>query len=209
METKFTEQESLTLISEMIEQARNNFQKGSGNAMILNGCAVAFIALLNILLLFILPNPVLSFNIWWLMLPVMFVDRLIDKRQHKDALVKTHIDKIITAAWRSFSIAIVVFLITIFAYGIAQDNPRIFVLITPTIMLMAGATEFITAKACRFKPFLTGAWVLWGGTLACPATYILLHYWSGILHFLILAVCMVLAFVIPGYRLNKLAKSHV
>ena len=50
METKFTEQESLAIISKMIEQARNNLQKGSGNSMIFIGLSVAFTAILNVIL---------------------------------------------------------------------------------------------------------------------------------------------------------------
>lgn len=209
MESNFTEEQSLSVISEMIEQARNNLQKGSGNAMIFNGCMVAFVALLNIVLIFTLPNPYASFHIWWLMAPVWLIDRMINKRQEKNAVVRTHIDKIISTIWSGFGITTALFLIVIFGYGIAQHNPRIFILITPIIMLMCGLAEFITAKACRFKPFLIGALVMWGGALACLATYLVWPNWSGVFHFFILAVCMLSAFTVPGYQLNKLAKNHV
>ncbi len=206
METKFTEQQSLTLISEMITQARNNFQKNSGTAMIFNGCLVAFTALLNIALIYLLPNPNQSFLVWFLMIPGWFIDRMIDRKVDKEALVKTHIDKIISASWRGFGVAVVLFLILIFGYGHFMQNPRIFILITPIIMLMAGIAEFVTAKACRFKPFLYGAYTMWIGSLGCLLSYALWHSFSGIIHFLILALCMILGFVIPGYKLNKLAK---
>ncbi len=209
METKFTEQQSLNLISEMIAQARNNLQKHSGTAMIFNGYMVAFTALLNVVLIFILPNPNQSFLVWFLMIPGFFVDRIIDKKIDRQSLVKTHIDKIITTTWRGFGMAVVLFLGIIFGYGYFMQNPKMFVLITPVIMLMAGAAEFITAKACRFKPFSYGAYILWGGAVCCLASYVFVHSWSGITHFIILAICMILGFVIPGYKLNKLAKEHV
>ncbi|MDR1371272.1 MAG: hypothetical protein LBJ72_14305 [Dysgonamonadaceae bacterium] len=209
METKFTEQQSLGLISEMITQARNNLQKNSGTSMIFNGYLVAFTALANVALNFILSNPRQSFWIWLLMIPGAFIDRMIDKKIDKEAIVKTHIDRIIAATWRGFGNSIVLFLIIIFGYGYSMQNYRIFILITPIIMMMAGLGEYITAKACRFKPFLYGAFVMWAGALGCLGTYIFLHRWSEITHFLILAICMILAFVVPGYKLNKSAKQDV
>ncbi len=215
MEPKFTEQQSLALISEMIEQARNNFQQGAGNAFILNGCAVAFIALLTIALAFIFPNSNQVFWVWCLMVPVSFIDRMMDKRVDRNAMVKTHIDKIISTTWRAFGIAVGLFLFVVFGYSIAGSNHgienswRLCVLITPVIMIMAGTAEFITAKACRFKPILTGAYIMWGGALACLANYAFCHKWSGVAGFVILAVCMLLAFAVPGYKLNKMAKENV
>ncbi|GHU88818.1 hypothetical protein FACS1894174_04770 [Bacteroidia bacterium] len=206
METKLTEQQSFELISEMITQARNNLQKNSGTAMIYNGLLVAFVALANVALVFILSNPVQSYWIWLLMIPGAFIDRMIDKKIDKENLVKTHIDKIVSATWRGFGYSVILFLIIIFGYGYSMQNPRIFILITPMIMLMTGFAEYITAKACRFKPFLYGAFIMWTGTLSCLGTYLFLNYWAGIAHFFILAICMILAFVIPGYKLNKLAK---
>ena len=66
METKFTEQESLVIINEMINRTRNNIQKGSANSMIYNGYAVAFTAILNFILLLLLPEADRnwSFSVW-------------------------------------------------------------------------------------------------------------------------------------------------
>ncbi|MDR2293050.1 MAG: hypothetical protein LBE11_06200, partial [Prevotellaceae bacterium] len=54
METKFTEQESMEIITEMIHRARNNVQKGAGTFMVFWGSMVALTALLNIALIYIL-----------------------------------------------------------------------------------------------------------------------------------------------------------
>ncbi len=209
METKLTEVQSLTLISEMIEQARNNFQKGAGTAFIFNGCAVACTALLNVALIFLLPDPYQSFWIWLLMIPSSFIDSLINKKVYKQALVRTHIDTIIGSAWKGFAYSIVIFLILIFGYGASMKEPRIFLLITPVIMTMSGIAQFVTAKACRYKPVLIGAYIMWAGALLCLVSCVSFQAWSGITHFIILAVCMILGFVVPGYKMNQLAKNHV
>ncbi len=209
METRFTEQESLAVITEMIERARNNFQRGSGTSMIYYGYLVAAVAVLNVILLFALHSHY-AFLVWTLMIPGSIVDRLVvEKKVDKQALVKTHIDAVITSAWRGFGNAVVVFLILIFGYGYGMQEPRIFIMITPIILIMAGIAEQVTGRACRFRPFLTGAWILWGGALLCLVTYLFWHAYAGVVPFFILAVCMILGFVVPGYKLNKKASENV
>ena len=214
MDTKFNEKESLALISEMIEQARGNIQKGSGNVMIFWGFYIAFIALLNVILLLVLPNPNHSFWVWILSFFGWVIDRFLDKKVDKNTIVKTHIDRIITATWKAMGISIVLFLIIINGYIIAmnvytEQSFRLSVLITPVIMLLTGVAEFITSKACRFKLFLKGAVIMWAGALCCLLSYMFFHSYSYITQFIILAICMITGFVIPGYRLNKSVKKNV
>ena len=209
METKFNEKESLALISEMIEQARNNFQKGNGNSMIFWGWFVAFTAVMNVALALVLENPYISFHIWWIMILGQFIDSfIIRKKDDKSALVKTHIDRIIAAIWRGFMYSIIVFLLVIFGFACGLKNPEIFILITPGIMIMIGLSEFITAKTCRFKPYFYGAIIMWIGSVSCFCISLITSN-IVIYQFLILAICMIAGFVVPGYRLNKLSKENV
>ena len=214
METKFNEKESLALISEMIEQARGNIQKGSGSFMIFWGYYIAFIALLNVLLIFVLPNPNQSFLVWFLSILGWGVNLIMNKKVDKNAIIKTHIDRIISAAWRGFGISTTLFVIITIGYihtmhNYTDQSSLLSILITPVIMLMTGMAEFITAKACRFKLFLTGAFILWSGALCCLICYIFLHQYSAVMQFIILSICMIAGFVVPGYRLNKLSKENV
>jgi hypothetical protein len=213
METKFTEQQSLQLITEMINKARNNVQKSSGTFMIFWGCMVAVAALLNIALVYILRHlslPVnLSFHIWWMMLPAWMVSFILQRKRDHAAIVKSHIDNIISSVWKAFGISMAIFLLIIFglAYSL-QEYSHFFYLINPIIILITGIGEFITAKACRFRPFLHGAIAMWTGSLACTLAVIWLSGNGVLVQFLILAICMVIGFIIPGYKLNKTAKAH-
>jgi hypothetical protein len=82
-------------------------------------------------------------------------------------------------------------------------------MINPVIILIVGIGEFVTAKACRFRPFMHGAIAMWTGSLASTLAIILFANTYGVLvQFVILAVCMIVGFVIPGYKLNKLAEEH-
>ena len=209
METKFNEKESLALISEMIEQARTNFQKGSGNSMIFWGWFVAFTAVMNVTLALVLENPYISFHIWWIMIPGQIADTfVIRKKDIKSALVKTHIDRIITAIWQGFMYSIIAFLLVIFGFAYGLKNPQIFILINPGIMIMSGLSQFVMAKTCRFKPYFYGAVIMWIGSVCCFCVSFATPH-IVIYQFLILAVCMIAGFVVPGYRLNKLSKENV
>ena len=210
METKFTEQESFAIINEMIVRARNNVQKGSANSLIYNGYAVAFVAILNFILLHFLPegNQSLANWVWILMVPSMFISKYIQSRVDRTAIVKTQIDNIISAMWNGFAISVAVLLSILFSMSLVYQTWHYFAVITPTIMIMVALTEFGVAKACRFKPFLWGAICFWTGALFCVFfTYFVLK--NGTIHLLILAICMILGFVIPGYKLNSSTKKNV
>jgi uncharacterized membrane protein len=220
MKTQFTEQESLAVITEMIDRARNNVQKGAGTFMIYWGAMVGITALLNVVLAYALASlsisPNYSFYIWWIMVPAWIVSSILERKRGKSALVKSHIDNIISSVWRAFGISNAIFLLVIFGlfYALQEDGHffyQFFYLINPVILLMTGIGEFVTAKVCRFRPFLHGAIALWAGSAACALAIMLLKSGDGVLvQFFILALCMVIGFVIPGYKLNKLAKeSHV
>lgn len=204
METKLTEQQSLGIITEMIERARTNVQKGSGTYMVYYGSIVSIIALLNIVLIYSLKNPINSFWIWCGMIPVVIFEKIWQGRKDKEVLIRTHIDHIISSVWAGFLITQVIFLILIFGSAIYLNDYRFYFLITPVILLSMGLAEFVTAQACRFKPFLYGAIAMWVGALACLATLMFAN--PVVIQFLILPVCMTLGFVIPGYKLNKMAK---
>ena len=210
METKLTEQESLNIINEMIIQARDNVQKGSANNMIYNGYAVALVAILNFILIHTLPNSYVNWSscIWILMIPSAIIDRYIKSKKRHAATFKTHIDGIIGTLWNGFSISVVILLSILFSLSLVYDSWRFFAATTPIIMILVAIVEFGMAKAYRFKPFFWGAIGFWvGAILCCLVDYLFLK--RGDIQFLILAACMILGFVIPGYKLNNLAKENV
>jgi hypothetical protein len=212
METKFTEQESLAVIDEMISRARNNIKKGSGNYMIFWGCLVAVTALLNIALAFLLvyysKASNLSFWIWLIMIPGLIFSKWMQRNIDRKAIVKTHIDDVISSTWNAFMFASYLFVFLIFALSYATHVYYYFYLINPILMLFMGVSQYITAKTCRFKPFLYGAISSWTGSVACVCAIIFLTNGVAVQMF-ILAVCMVIGYVIPGIKLNKKAEKHV
>ncbi|MDH6355932.1 putative membrane protein [Dysgonomonas sp. PH5-45] len=206
MEKTFTEKDSLNLINEMILQARNNFRKDSATAIIVSGYSVAAVAILNFVLLHVIEPSYLSFHVWWLMIILWLVTIYINHSKDKQTLVKTHIDRIISNVWRGFALSVVVLMATIFGIAFATNNWSIALGITPAILILTGFAQYITGIVCRFRPYVSGGCVFWLGALATVGSYFLN---MAELQFIILAVCMILGFVVPGHLINKKAKENV
>jgi hypothetical protein len=206
METKFTEQQSLAVISEMIERARHNVQKGSANSMIFWGYAVAITAVLNFILWHILANSNQSYWAWALMIPCWLIDYFLSRKIDRSSIVKTQIDTIITGAWRAFGVAVIAFVILIYWIAFEWKQPILFLFITPGIMLMVSMAQYVTATATHYKPFKYGAFIMWIG--AVLSIVVPFFFKKGADQFLILAIAMILSFVIPGHSLNRKA-NHV
>lgn len=199
-EKEINARESIVLINEMIERAQSNFRKGSGNSMIFWGCAVSITAILVFILLQVLDKPYLAFHGWWLMAPAFVLESLIRKKQ-PEAHAKTHIDTIISMTWSSCLFFILLFLAVVFAFALILDDWHVYLLITPVILLALGMSQFVTAKAFRFRYYMYGAMTLWVGALLCVAVTLLTR--SVSYQFLVLALCMIFGFVITGILQNK------
>jgi hypothetical protein len=202
MEKTLNERESLRLINEMIVQTRDNVRKGDGNFMIAAGYIVAALAILDFILLHVLDKPYMAHWVWALMLPYFIVSQLAAKAKARSQAVKTYADAVVAAVWTAFGYSVFLCLAVIFwaAYALGTWQPT--VLITPVILSMTGLAQFVTARACRYKPFLYGAVIFWLGT---PLSILFMDKF----HLIILAACIILGFVIPGHNLNRKAKRNV
>jgi hypothetical protein len=145
------------------------------------------------------------------MAPAWIVSFRLKSKRDKSAVVKSHIDNIIHSVWTAFGISNVIFLLILFGLAYSLRMYDLFYLVNPVIMLIVGIGGYITAKVCRFRPFMHGAIAMWTGSLVSALAVILTGNGNGVLvQFIILSVCMIIGFVIPGHKLNKLAKeSHV
>jgi hypothetical protein len=200
METNFNHEQSLTLINEMIIRAQNNVQKERTYSLIFWGYIVAAVAVANFVLLYTLNDPNQSYPVWLIMIPAAIASYFIDRKVDRTALIKTHIDKIGDMVWKGFGISVTVFLIVIYTFAIRIGMSHILNLITPVILTMTGLGQFATACIFRFKPWYWIAVLFWAGASICP----FLH---GGFQFIVLAVCMILGFVIPGHWLNRQQKK--
>lgn len=208
MEKKFTEQDSLKVINQMIAQVNSNIQIGAASSMIMAGYTVAIVAIANIILIHTLSDPNLSFWVWGLMLPYSIIQHFVESKRDKKAIVKTYMDKIVGKIWNGFGISVVILLIVIFGVMIIYKTGIFSILFNPLIMALTGLAQYGTAATTRFKPFLYGAIALWCGAIL---SVLLLPLFGKTveIQFVILAICMILGFSVPGHLLNKKAKENV
>jgi hypothetical protein len=140
------------------------------------------------------------------MIPMMIISGIIDKKHKKQTTVKTHIGKIVSGVWNAFAISIGILLISIYGTAYAINSSYLGILITPVILTMMGAAQYATSVAFRFRPYLYGAFVFFGGALVCVVCY-LLH--AGAFQFIVLGVCAILGLCVPGHIANKKAEGNV
>ena len=220
MEKQFSEQESLELINQMINSAKNNLQKGMGNVFLLWGYLVAFTSLANMILLMVLPDRIshYAYFIWYLMPLGLILHYFLIGKIMKGSTVKTYVDKIMAYVWIAFSISVLVLVVAMSLASIMNihgDEPNQFeflkwihwIFMTPFMLILYGFALFISGKAYQFKPLVIGAFICWSLT---AAIFIMVH--SGLfmeLQLVALFVSVVSGFIIPGHLLNKKEKSHV
>ena len=222
METHFSEKESLELITQMISSAKNNLQKGMGSIFLLWGYLVAVISLAIFLLMLFLPHETRyhSYMLWSLMaiggpLHYRFV-----KKMEAQNLVKTYIDKIMDYVWIAFSVSIVTVIAGMIIQAIlvlpafSEVEPgheflRWFpwTFVTPVMLCLYGFALFVSGKAYQFKPLVTGGVICWIAT----AFLIIFFHHPHLLKIqqLVLFICAVAGFVIPGHLLRKKENAHV
>lgn len=207
MEKTINEQESLQLISEMITQAKNNIRKGDAFSYLLIGYALVATSLLNAILSNVLTPSYLANWSWLIMVPVIFVSFYKNYKEGKKAIIRTHIDTIVSGIWKGFMWAMMIVFILLFGFSNAINNWSYMVLITPLILCLTGFAQYMTAIAFRFRPFLWGAVVFWVGAIVCLLYFFYVQdtFWQ----YIIFAVCMIGGFIIPGHMLNRKAEQDV
>jgi len=220
MEKQFSEQESLELINQMINSAKNNLQKGMGNVFLLWGYLVAFTSLINLILLIVLPDRINhnAYFIWYLMPLGLILHYFLIVKIVKSSTVKTYVDKIMGYVWIAFTISVLVLVVVMSLATIMNlqgNNPDQFhflkwihwVLMTPFMLILYGFALFISGKAYQFKPLVVGAFICWVFT---AAIFIMVHSdFFMELQLVALFISVVSGFIIPGHLLNKKEKNHV
>lgn len=211
MEKNFTEQDSLKLINEMINQARNSYQKGAGSYTIFWGYFIAGICFLHFILSHIFANygidPAYAGNIWWIPFPAAVIYYFYARSKAKNKIVTTHINKLISSIWIAFAISCLVFIAVLLLTVSYFDTRYMGMVNVPVILLLLGMGQFISAVGLKVKSFFYAAGIFWLGSILC----IILSIFTGTaqIHVIVMGVCMLLGFCVPGHILNKKAKENV
>lgn len=181
---KLTSEESLEIITDMIQTAKGTMQ-GMSFHFLLWGWVV-IIGNLGHYYLMQYTNYDYPFAVWLITIPAWIASFLYGYTQSSKSKVRTYSGELITWTWLAFSFSIVIF---IFSGKFGE-------LISPSILLFAGTATFLTGLIIKFKPLIYGGSSFWifaaVGFMVSPAHSLLLS-----------AVAVVIGYLIPGYLLKN------
>lgn len=202
-----SEKESLELITQMINKARNAYYD-TGVGAIMWGAVVAVCALVKLAELqfhFKLP-----FDIYLLTLVAIIPQIFITIKEKKERRVKSYDDAFMDYLWLGFGISIFLMILIVNAianslqpvqqeYNTLTGHRSSFYLseyISPLFLILYGLPTFITGAACKFRP------MLWGG-LFCWACCVITVFTSVKIDLLLTALAAISAWFIPGLILEQ------
>lgn len=184
-EKSMTGEESLRIISEMINRTKVNIRQGSFH-LLFWGWLIFFCSLGEYVLVKFtdLDKPWL---VWLLVIPGSFVSFIYGYIKGKNSPFHTYADMIYMWTWIGFFIATVVLFIII------SDRIES---VAPYILTLAGIPTFISGFIIRFKPLIAGGISFW--------IFALVSYFAGPeAGPLALPAAMLTGYLIPGYLLKR------
>ncbi|MDR0430440.1 MAG: hypothetical protein LBH58_08205 [Tannerellaceae bacterium] len=193
-EQKFTEKESLELISRMIQNTQRKMEKGAGTPMLIWGSATVITTIIVWLIVRTTYNS--YWNFLWFLIPVFgCIGMLLRKKQSRG--IRTYVDKVIRSIW--LVLGITGFTLSCLSIlNVMWHLPILFI-----IILIMGMGTVLTGLIAEFKPMLFGGIV---GMLLGAVQYLVPNYDAKMLIF---AAIFIIMMIIPGYILNQRAQNHV
>lgn len=205
-EKNLSEKESLVLITQMINKAKDSYHDTGIGAMMW-GSIIAVCSLVKLSEIHF--EYRLPFDIYWLTILAIVPQVFITIKEKKERKVKSYDDSYMDYIWLAFGICILLLIVivnVIFHYlqpmvaefRLLGGEPgfKFQEFISPLFLLLYGMPTFVTGAACRFKP------MLWGGLL-CWVCCIITLFTSFKIDLLLTALSAVIAWFVPGLIMEK------
>lgn len=206
-EKQLTEKESLALITQMINKAKESYHD-TGTTSMMWGAIIAVCSLVKLSEIHF--NYHLPFDIYWLTILAIIPQIFITIREKKERKVKSYDDTFMDYLWLGFGICIflMIFIINSIFHSLqplateykslaGQSSPfRLNEFIAPLFLLLYGMPTFVTGATCKFKP------MLWGGIL-CWACCIITIFTTIKIDLLLTALSAIVAWFVPGLIMEK------
>lgn len=204
-EKPLTEQESLLIIQQMINRAKNNFVD-TGIGPMLWGAVITICSLVQAAKIYY--DLELPFDIWLLALFALIPQVFISIKERKERKAKGWDDDILSYVWTCFGIAVFV---------VNFINNRVSSELAPAIEAYRAAGHQIQSSwsfaSCflllvfGFPTIITGAarkqrWMLAGG-IFCWVSAIVAAFTPTYVDFLLMAFAAALSWLIPGMMIRK------
>jgi len=194
MQENFSEKQSLGIIEEMINKAKNQFSE-DGSMYLLWGWVILFCSLGHFILDVVVdyPRPWAIWSLTWLVAVYMiFYLRSKDRKR----TVRTYTDDLLRYVWLAFVIMMVVMF-----FLLQKFVPQFWLYNFLFVLLCYGMPTFLSGSILQFRPLVLGGIFCW--LLAVAAGFVHFSY-----HPLFVTAAVIVAWIIPGYILrDKYRKS--
>jgi len=192
-EENFSEQESLQLITKMINKAKSDFVE-TGISALMWGSVISFCALVQ----FISNFYPLSWarNVWILTISAIIPQIIISTRERKQRKFKTYHADAMSGIWLAFAITMFLLSFYVNALQIQMKLPIYQLHIETLFLTVYGIPTFATGFTRRFTPMIIGGIACWVFAILSFFTaypYTMLFYIAG----------AQLAWFIPGLILQR------
>jgi hypothetical protein len=186
-EEKFSLQQSLQLIDNMIKQAKNRFTE-NGFLYLLWGWVILFCSIGHFALIKLqwFEHPEMIWATTWL--AVIYQIIYLAKTSKKET-VKTYSENIVNYIWVSFGISM-------FVLSVILTKTNGWQRMSSFLLMIYGTPTFLSGIAMQFKPLKVGGITCW--ILAVISVFLLPLY--GLL---LLGLAIIIAWIIPGYQLQQ------
>ena len=206
-EKQLTEKESLALITQMINKAKDSYHD-TGTGAMMWGAVIAICSLVKLSEVHF--DYRLPFDIYLLTLLAVIPQIFITIREKRERKVKSYDDTFMDYLWLGFGICIflMIFIINSIFHALQpmaaeykslagqSSSFNLSEFIAPLFLILYGMPTFVTGAACKFKP------MLWGGLL-CWACCLIAIFTTIKIDLLLTALSAVAAWFIPGLIMEK------
>lgn len=184
-EKMMTGEESLKIITEMINKTKFDIRQGSFYLLFWGW--LIFTCSLSEYLILRFTDYVHHYYVWFLTIPGVFVSMIYGFVRGRKAKVHTYTGRLYMWTWIGFLIsAVVLFIVHSKSLGT----------VPPYILLLAGFPTFVSGFLIKFKPLIAGGISFW--------IMALIIYFAGpSFASLGTAIAMLTGYLVPGYMLKK------
>jgi FtsH-binding integral membrane protein len=189
MQENLTEKQSLSIIEEMINRAKNQFSE-DGSLYLLWGWVILFCSLGHFVLQVVVEynRPWQIWSVTWVVAVYMLIFL---RRKNRTRKVKTYTEELLSYVWLAFVImmALTFFLLQKFV-------PQFWLYNFMFILLCYGMPTFLSGIILQFRPLIIGGVVCW--VLSAASGFVHFSY-----HPLFVSAAVVVAWIIPGFILRE------
>lgn len=184
-----TNEESLRIITSMINQAKVNVRNSSFHLLFWGW--LIFICSLSDYILYQFFDYTNSYYVWLFVVPGIFVSMIYGFRNGRKSRISTYADSLYMWLWIAFMITAIILFV------LMMDRPQAF---GPFMLLLAGFPTFMSGIILKFKPLVVGGLIFWLLSLIS-------NFLSPEITPLAMPLAVITGYLIPGYLL-KIRNSH-